>query len=164
MRKRTIFIAVIGVLLIGFASVIRPQDRLIWNRTASAPIGFYWLNNAPFSQDRWVVVSASSDNARWASRRGYIGKDWPLLKKVAGVSGDEICRFEGSITLNGEQIAHAKSHDTQGRALPVWAGCIFLSQAEVFLINQHPDSLDGRYFGPTNLNDLDGVAALIWEF
>lgn len=164
MRKPTIFIAAICVLLVGFASFVRPQERIIWNRTASAPIGLYWQNNAPIAQGGWVVVSASSEDARWASRRGYIGKDWPLLKKVAGVPGDEICRIEGSITLNNEHIGRAKSHDTQGRALPVWEGCILLSQVEVFLINQHPDSLDGRYFGPTNLNDLDGVAALIWEF
>ncbi|WP_373007034.1 S26 family signal peptidase [Hyphomonas sp.] len=36
-----------------------------------------------------------------------------------------------------------------------------LGEDQLFLMNAHPDSLDGRYFGPVEINDLDGVARLI---
>ena len=164
MRRFIILCVVIGASLVGIASVFQSQERLIWNRTASAPTGLYWLRDDPFTPGRWVIVSARSDDARWAQSRGYIGKDWPLLKQIAGVSGDEVCRNDGSIVLNGERVGHAKTYDSQGRALPVWTGCMTLLETDVFLMNPHPDSLDGRYFGATDLSELDGVAALIWEF
>ncbi len=164
MRKRISALKLAGLGLMMLASFYSPQDRLIWNRTASAPIGLYWLNYDPFTLGRWVVVSARSDDAQWAQSRGFIGEDWPLLKQIAAVSGDEICRVDGLISVNGKAVGIAKEIDSQGRRLPVWAGCHVLSDAEVFLMNPHPESLDGRYFGATNLSDLDGVAALIWEY
>ncbi|NQY97653.1 MAG: S26 family signal peptidase [Henriciella sp.] len=159
------FILTLGGLgLMVLASFYSPQERLIWNRTASAPTGLYRLNDDPFTLGRWVVVSARSDNAQWAQTQGFVGKDWPLLKQIVAVSGDEICRMDGLISVNGNTIGKAKDIDSLGRSLPVWTGCRVLSEAEVFLMNTHQESLDGRYFGATDINDLVGVAALIWEF
>ena len=164
MRYPIAILTLAGLGLMVLASFFNPQDRLIWNRTASAPTGLYWLNDDPFTLGRWVVVSARSDDAQWAQTQGYVGKNWPLLKQIAAVPGDEICRVDGEISVNETTIGRAKTIDSRGRSLPVWSGCQVLSEAEVFLMNPHPDSLDGRYFGPTDLSDLDGVAALIWEF
>ena len=164
MRYPVAILTLAGLGLMVLASFYNPQDRVIWNRTASAPTGLYWLNDDPFTHGRWVVVSAKSEDARWAETQGFVGKDWPLLKKIAALSGDEICRVDDVISVNGKNIGRAKTIDSRGRSLPVWTGCQVLSEAEVFLMNPHPDSLDGRYFGATDLSDLDGVAALIWEF
>ena len=164
MRYPIAILTLAGLGLMVLAGFLNPKDRLIWNRTASAPTGLYWLNDDPFTLGRWVVVSATSDDAQWAQTQGFVGKDWPLLKQIAAVTGDEICRVDGEISVNGMTIGNAKTIDSRGRSLPVWTGCQVLSEAEVFLMNPHPDSLDGRYFGPTDLSDLDGVAALIWEF
>ena len=40
-----------------------------------------------------------------------------------------------------------------------------LGPDEIFLMNPHPDSLDGRYFGPGDGDDIAGVARLVvdWE-
>lgn len=164
MRYLIAILTLAGLGLMVLASFFNPQDRLIWNRTASAPTGLYWLNDDPFTLGRWVVVSARSDDAQWAQSQGFVGKDWPLLKQIAAVSGDKICRVDGEISVNGNTIGRAKRIDSRGQLLPVWTGCQVLAEAEVFLINPHPDSLDGRYFGATDLSDLDGIAALIWEF
>lgn len=164
MRNLTAWLTILGVCLLLSTSFLQPQKRLIWNRTASAPMGIYWLNDDPFTLGRWVVVSANSDAAQWAESQGFIGKDWPLLKQIAGVSGDEICRLDGDILVNGDVHGYAKSFDSQGLRLPIWKGCRVVSDDEIFLMNPHPDSLDGRYFGATRLSDLDGVAALVWEF
>ena len=157
-------LSVFGLMALSFAVFSQGKPRLIWNRTDSAPKGLYWLSDDPFTKGRWVVVSASSGPAQWAETRGYIGRDWPLLKQISGVSGDQICRDERDILINGRRVGTARIYDAQGRLLPVWEGCFTLQADEVFLLNWHPSSLDGRYFGATSLSDLQGVAVLIWEF
>lgn len=158
MRKRVLWTVVTGIGLVLFGAVCDPVERLIWNRTDSAPKGFYWLSNAPFTNGRWGVVSASSPDAQWAEARGFVGADWPLIKKIVGVSGDEICRTEQTILINRKPVAQARLVDSQGRNLPDWQGCSRLRTGELFLLNAHADSLDGRYFGPTQITDMDGVA------
>lgn len=158
MKKRTLWMTGFSAGLVLFGLVFDPADRLIWNRTTSAPTGLYWLSDAPFTHGRWVVVSSQSADAKLAQGRGYVGKDWPLLKQIAGVPGDEICRTGGDILINNEVVAEALTVDSSGRNLPVWDGCVRLKSDELFLLTPHPASLDGRYFGPTNQSDLDGVA------
>ena len=158
MKKLSFWLTLSGIFLLVFGWVLDPLDRLIWNRTASAPTGLYWLSDDPFTHGRWVVVSGQSDIAEWAETRGYVGKDWPLLKQIAGMSGDEICRMDDEIRINSEPVAIAKTVDSSDRMLPVWEGCSVLQSDEVFLLTAHPASLDGRYFGPIKQSDLDGAA------
>lgn len=86
-----------------------------------------------------------------------------MIKQVAGVVGDEICRKGTLISINGRPAASALAQDSLDRSLPVWQGCHTLKDSEVFLLNPHPRSLDGRYFGMTETSDLDGVATLLLE-
>jgi conjugative transfer signal peptidase TraF len=141
-----------------FGLVFDPPARVIWNRTASAPEGLYWLRDDPFTRGRWVVLSARSEPAKWAEAHGFTGKDWPLLKQVSGVAGDEICREETEIFINKSQAGSALLRDQKGRDLPSWNGCVTLKFGEVFLLSPHPSSLDGRYFGPVRQADIQGVA------
>ena len=140
-----------------FGLVFDPAETLIWNRTGSAPKGLYWLSGDPFTKGRWVAVSARSADADWAEARGYVGKDWPLLKQVAGIPGDLICRNGNEVLVNGVLAAMAQEVDSRGRLLPVWEGCERLKAGEYFLLAPHASSLDGRYFGVTSTEDLDGV-------
>ena len=158
MKKLSFWLTLSGISLVTFGSIFDPLDRLIWNRTASAPTGIYWLSDEPFTFGRWVVVSSQSDVAAWAEMRGYIGNDWPLLKQIAGMPGDKICRNGGKTRINNQLLAVAKDVDSIGRNLPAWEGCRFLQSDEFFLLTPHAASLDGRYFGPIKQTDLDGVA------
>ena len=142
-----------------FGLVFDPPEKVVWNRTASAPIGLYWLRDEPFTKGRWVVLSARSGPAQWAQARGYVGEDWPLLKQVSGVPGDEICRDGVDVFINDQPVAIAAISDQKGRNLPAWDGCVTLRKGEVFLLSPHPSSLDGRYFGPVREADILGVAA-----
>lgn len=146
-----------------FAPFLGQQKHLIWNRTASAPIGLYWVKDGPVAYGRWAVLSPESDASEWAEHNGYAGKDWPLLKAIAGLPGDKICRENETILINGEVRAIALEQDQLERTLPVWNGCRILSEDEIFLLNTHPKSLDGRYFGVTKLKDVDGIAVLLFE-
>jgi type IV secretory pathway protease TraF len=68
---------------------------------------------------------------------------------VAAVPGQVVCRQGLELRVDGARIALARWRDRRGRELPDWQGCRPLGAREVFLLAPHPDSLDGRYFGPT---------------
>lgn len=163
MKKTTFFIGVGGLALLLIGSVISPQKRVIWNRTDSAPTGIYWVQNMQPGKGDLVIVSVGSEAATWAQTHGAVGEDWPLLKRVLGQAGDRICRLSGQIYINQKHEATAQARTSQGLKLPEWTGCRTLLEHELFLLNPHPKSLDGRYFGPTKIDDVDGVAVLLFS-
>ncbi|RAN32766.1 S26 family signal peptidase [Hyphomonas pacifica] len=163
MKKHWVSATAAGILAAVAGLVFDPGARLFWNRTGSAPIGLYGLGDDPFTRGDWVIVSARSGEADWAAARGYVGREWPLIKGIAGLPGDEICRDGSAVLVEGIHVAEALDADTLGRAMPVWEGCQVLGRDEVFLLNQHPRSVDGRYFGPTKVGDLGGVLVLLWS-
>jgi len=158
MRAGVTIITVVAAGICLLTLVWNPKEKLIWNRTQSAPIGLYWLSDGPYRLGDWVIVSGKSADAEWAENQGYVGRDWPLLKRVSALPGDTICRDQAEISINNELVGVAKMRDKAERALPRWSGCVTLKADQVFLLNKHPDSLDGRYFGPTSKDDLMGRA------
>lgn len=160
-RPAPLVIAGIGLSAIGFSVVSAAPERLIWNRTGSVPTGLYWLSDEPFTKGGWVVVSARSAEAQWAHLHGVVGRDWPLLKRVAGVFGDEICRDGATVLINGMPSGVALNAAANGVPLPSWNGCRRVEDGQIFLMNAHPSSLDGRYFGITSVRDIEGSAILL---
>ena len=158
MRTGVAILAVTSASVCLMTLIWNPKEKLIWNRTQSAPIGLYWLSDGSYKLGDWVIVSATSADTEWAENQGYVGRNWPLLKRVSAVSGDTICRHQAEISINDESVSVAKLRDKAGRVLPRWSGCVALKADQVFLLNKHPDSLDGRYFGPTQKDDLMGRA------
>jgi len=49
------------------------------------------------------------------------------------------------------------ARDSASRALPTWSGCVTLDEAHVFLLGETPYSFDGRYWGPTSIDRIEGV-------
>ena len=89
----------VAITALILAPFLGHHKRLIWNRTASAPIGLYWVKDGPITYDRWAVLSPKSDASEWAEASGYVGEDWPLLKAITGLPGDEICRENETILM-----------------------------------------------------------------
>ncbi|WP_260929129.1 S26 family signal peptidase [Novosphingobium sp. 9] len=81
------------------------------------------------------------------ARRRYLPRSVPLLKRIAALGDDKVCRFGDAITINGRTAARALARDSHHRALPAWQGCHRLGADEVFVLNAAPDSFDSRYFG-----------------
>lgn len=163
MRRRTQYLMGVGLgTALILAGLLPLKERLIWNRTASAPLGLYWLSDRLPALGEWAVVSARAPEAVWASGRGYTGRHWPLIKQVVATNGAEICRQNLTVTVSGEVVAEALETDARGEILPVWQGCRRLEAGEIFLINPHPRSMDGRYFGPTKVTNLAGTALPVW--
>lgn len=147
------------------AGALLPSDGfLIWNRTESAPKGLYWrARAAALDHGDWAIVSGDSPAARWIAEQRFLAHGWPIIKRIAGVPGDEICRDGLHVSVNGIGVATAFKADSMGRVLPEWSGCATLQEGEFFLLNNHPRSLDGRYFGAASADDIEGEARLLWS-
>ena len=109
------------------------------------------------------MLSPESTPVRWIANHGFIGPDWPLIKRVAALKNAQICRQQETVSISGKPVAIAKSMTAAGLELPVWQGCRTLGGDEVFLLGDHENSLDGRYFGAVHRRDLDGRAELVWR-
>ena len=163
-RRRLLALALSGVSVaaLGLASVTQFTPRLIWNASESAPLGLYRTEQGVPKIGDYVLVQPNRDIEILIVERGYLPDNIPLLKRVAALPGAEICRKGEGIFIDGSLIAEALPVDSAGRVLPIWQGCIILSANEVFLLNDPKNSLDGRYFGATDLDDVIGVVVPLW--
>lgn len=154
-------IASLGVAIPLVADVPRV---LIWNASASVPVGLYWIKRrAIFARGDLVAVMPPDDLARFMASRGYLPSGVPLIKAIAALPGQEVCREGVTISVDGAAVAEALERDRQGRDLPRWTGCHRIAGDEFFLLNADiRDSLDGRYFGPTPASGVIGKAFPIY--
>jgi conjugative transfer signal peptidase TraF len=146
------------------SAVIRPVPKVIWNASASVPIGLYAVHTAGALQiGELLVVTPPEPLATFLDERHYLPKGVPLLKHVAALPGQIVCRTGGAITVDGTAVGVALGRDHLGRPLPTWQGCRVIAVGEVFLMNRRsPASLDGRYFGPLPTKTIVGRADPIW--
>jgi len=128
-----------------------PRPRLLLNTTASVPVGLYGLSPArsPRAGDL-VVVEPDPAFAALLDQGGWLPRGVPLIKPVAAVASQSVCRVGQTVTIDGRKVARALGADGHGRLLPTWTGCLVLDPGEVFLLAPAPGSLDGRYFGVTD--------------
>ncbi len=143
-------------------AVFDPLPRIMWNATASTAVGLYEIEperDPPVGE--LVAVAPPPSLARWLSARGYLPEGVPLLKHVTAKSGQRLCRVGVVVSVDARPVAIARLADGRGRSLPVWQGCRTLSGDELLLLNAHPDSMDGRYFGPLPASTVLGRATPI---
>jgi len=158
MRRATLLVTAVPVLALGLASVVSLPKKLIYNASASAPLGLYWLDDQPVKRGDFVLVQVPMRIRTLVAERRYLPSEVPLIKRVIGVEGDEICREATRISINGKTVAEAQIRDGLGRPMPVWQGCHVLAGDRVFLLQDHPHSFDGRYFGPVDRRLIMGRA------
>ena len=134
---------------------------LIWNASSSVPIGLYLVDPKPPGAGDLAVVRLPVRTAALAHDRGYLPRGVYLLKPVAAIGGDRVCRHGTHIFVRGALLARALAADSRERPLPRWQGCRILRAGEVFLLSHAPASFDGRYFGPIQPDASVGRARLI---
>lgn len=140
------YFAAMGVAV---AAIVPVPVKLLWNASASTPLGLYDLA-APngLKVGDLVAVRPPKPLADFMVGRGYIGQGVPLLKPVAALPGQQVCRVGRIVTVDGVRFGEAQDRDRRGRALPDWQGCRRIVPDQIFLMNPAVrDSLDGRYFG-----------------
>ncbi len=160
----TIIAASVSAVSFVAVAIADPRPRIIWNASASAPIGLYRIHaDHDPAIGALVAVTPPGHLGRWLSGRGYLPEGVPLLKHVAAKAGQRVCRVGAVVSVDARPVATARARDGQGRPLPVWQGCRTLQTGELLLLNPaHPDSLDGRYFGPLPASAVIGRATPLW--
>jgi conjugative transfer signal peptidase TraF len=141
-----------------------PPPLLLWNASASSPVGLYRVSPATALVKGDMVVAWAPARARaLAAARHYLPDNVPLVKRVAAVRGDWVCAEGDAIFVNDDLVARRLRRDPSGRPLPWWSDCRALGEGETFLLMPSgPGSFDGRYFGITQARDIVGKARLIW--
>jgi len=153
-----------SVLLIGGQSLAPATPRLVWNATASTPIGLYELRSADrLKALQLVALRPPEPIASFLADGGFLPTGVLLLKHVIALPGQTVCRAGAIVTVDGVDVGEARDRDHLGRPLPSWSGCRTLRPDEVFLMNPTvQDSLDGRYFGPFPAASIVAHAVPIW--
>ncbi|MDQ1158917.1 conjugative transfer signal peptidase TraF [Sphingomonas sp. SORGH_AS 950] len=166
-RRALLIAATMGLAFTGggilLQNVLQPAPRLIWNASASAPVGLYAL--APFTPIRtgdMVVARLPVGIAMLAAKRRYLPIGVPLVKRVGAVPGDRICAIGAMVTINGRPVATRLPRDRSDRPLPWWRGCTTLRDGRIFLLSPVHDAFDSRYFGPVEASAIIGRAAPLW--
>lgn len=142
----------------------KPIPWLVWNASASVPIGLYKVSPAArLAVTDLVVAKPTEPLATILAEGGYLPRGLPLIKRVLALPGQTVCRTGVFVTVDGIVMGSAREKDRNGRKLPKWQGCRVVAPEHVFLMNwDEPDSLDGRYFGMLPLASVVGRAEPLW--
>jgi len=151
--------------LLALTVIDPPPPRLVWNASASAPLGLFEVaTDARLARGDMVIAWAPQGARELAARRHYLPRNVPLVKRIAGVAGDWVCATGEVLSVNGKRVAIRLKRDAAGRTMPWWRGCKMLGRDRFLLLMDAPASFDGRYFGPTARSDVVGRATPIWTW
>ncbi len=163
-RRWRFFLVGLGAGLVLGSAILPPTPRLLWNASASAPIGLYRVSpGVAIKTGDMVVARLPKPFRALAAARRYLPRNVPIVKRVAAEAGDEVCALGGQVFVNGRPVARRKTVDAAGRVMPAWHGCRMLRRQQLFLLMDNPDSFDGRYIGVSEGTDLIGRAQLLWR-
>ena len=159
-RRGWFFATYFAVLGVGASLAFHPTPRWVWNETASVPVGLYRIQpTTPVRVGDIVALRLPEREATLLASRGYLPFGVPLLKPVAALAGQSVCRIGVHVTIDGKAVGDAKTVDHRGRKLPVWQGCQHLGLGQVFVMSAAvPTRLDGRYCGVLPMDIVIGRA------
>lgn len=165
MRRITIlFVSALSGITLCISAFVASPKTLIWNLSASAPIGLYAVQPADTLEiTDLVAVVAPPLIAEFLADRGYLPFGVPMMKRVLALPGQTVCRDGLDIIVDSVVIARARERDNADRKMPTWRGCRRIADDEVFLMNwDAADSVDGRYFGPFARGYVIGRVRPVW--
>lgn len=154
-RWAALGMAVFALGCLGAVAGHAPALALI-NESPSVPRGLYMRDVGAAPKRHALVAIPQPLGARPYLAALGMPAEVRLLKRVAAVEGDRVCRRDGLVQVDRRTVPVA-GRDRRGRALPVWNGCRRLGPGELFLLGDTPGSFDSRYFGPVRVSDVDGV-------
>ena len=154
-----------AALVVGASMLLHPAPKLIWNASASVPIGLYAVHPIGTLHVGELVVVRPPEAARDVPRRARLsahGRAAPEARPRPSRS-DRLPHRAARSPSTAWPMGDALDRDRLGRRLPVWQGCRIVADDEVFLMNwQSEYSFDGRYFGPLPASTIVGRADPLW--
>jgi len=98
--------AVIGIIITASIVIttrqiiVPPKPVLLYNPSQSAAIGWYRLQSkVPIERGSQVAAYAPEWARIMADERQYLPYDYPLIKKVWAVAGEEVCYHNSSVSV-----------------------------------------------------------------
>lgn len=155
--------AALACSALAIAPFARTNPTLVWNASPSVPIGLYFIERRTPKLGEIAVLHLSEWAASLADERLYLPSSAVLLKPVAAVEGDVMCRYGLHIFLNGKLRAKALRWDKMHRPLPSWKGCFRLQGGQISVLSKRKDSFDSRYFGAIEKRDVMGTGRLVFS-
>ncbi|MEJ6012217.1 S26 family signal peptidase, partial [Novosphingobium aquae] len=135
MRRSFVLAGIVAIATVATLTV-RPARYAVWNTTASVPTGLYAIRGrTSLHVGERVAILPPPELRRLLAERHYLPAGVPLVKRIAAVRGQRVCRFARRITIDGQFAGAALARDRLGRSLPVWAGCHLLRTGELFVMN-----------------------------
>jgi type IV secretory pathway protease TraF len=119
-------------MTIAFALIVAPTVAqqppllVIWNASPSVPVGLYLVTKPSPRVGDLVVVRLPPVIAAFAARRGYLPASAYLIKPIAAVAGDLVCRLGDRVFVRGMLAGAAADTDAHGNTMPSWQGCRIL--------------------------------------
>ncbi len=140
-------------------------SSLVWNATASLPLGLYWKTLGPTSRrDDLVALRIPGPVQRLVHDRRYLPDDAWLVKPIAAAPGDTACIRDGTLFVNERPFGAVLTEDHKGRPLPHDDFCGVVPAGKVYLASAHPGSFDSRSFGPVSVSDLQSKVVPLWTY
>ena len=164
MRHVCVLLIAFGVVSLVAPAVLKPHRMIVWNASASVPVGLYLIETIDGRYvSELVAVVPPEPLATFLAAGNYLPHGVPMLKHVLALPGQTVCREGLVVTVDKVAVGMARERDGQGRALPVWQGCRVVPEDALFLMNSRSaDSLDGRYFGLLPRSAVTGRAHPVW--
>jgi type IV secretory pathway protease TraF len=137
-RNRLIMpVGATGILALGAPEVTHPIPRLVYNASASAPLGFYSVTRHGAISRGDLVLARLPDAARRLAADPRLSAARCAGRKArSGILGDIVCVDSGIVLIDNRVAARTLLMDREGRSLPAWHGWRPLTEGEIFLLNE----------------------------
>lgn len=147
-KKRTILLG--SLLLAGFAGSFLP-GRISVTLTPSVKHRVWWLSQdtSYVRHGQYVLfhLPSSSLDGMSAPETVITGQDIRVIKRVGCDEGEELKRKGRDFYCGEEYLGQAKERSQQGEPLTPSQFSGKIPSGKTFLVGDHPDSFDSRYFG-----------------
>jgi type IV secretory pathway protease TraF len=154
-RRRT---RALGLLLLA-GGVLLVLGFVRLNVSPSLPYGLYRLHRVEASALRpgMLVIAHVPGWTPWLR---------PLLKPVAAVAGEWVCRAGQHLRIHGTDYGVVYDR-WRGAPLPSAVAedsCVMVPSGQIFLASPAPQSLDSRYVGPIDVASVRWIATPLWTW
>jgi type IV secretory pathway protease TraF len=108
-RSATLIAMSVAIVAQAFSMRTKPAPLLLWNASASVPIGFYSIE--PVDQlavTNLVVAMPPNSLATILAERGYLPLRVPLIKRILALRGQAVCRNELVISVDGTAVGDSR--------------------------------------------------------
>ncbi|MEO0823989.1 MAG: S26 family signal peptidase [Pseudomonadota bacterium] len=167
MNRKPLLGTLAGLALLSASLAPDRAPRLLYNRSASAPVAWYALKPSQhFDVGDLVAASLHEEAGVLATERGYLPPGIPVIKTIWAREGDQYCILGGALSVAGKPSLLIQPFDSQNRAMPVLAGgCRRVADGNILLASVHSaQSFDSRYFGEVPAHLVLGRATYIGQF